>query len=464
MVSQRSIGIRTSALLWQLVLVTLSFWGWLFIWQNELFEDHSVLGRYMIYNEFLLVGVLFGSRDRTEGRLRHEWVVANHKSFRQGLLGLFCVFVVAFALQDLRISRSFFFSYTLWLYLTLLFCNYFLPRTLGKWAFSGDREERVALVGTAAQASGLYPWIERKRLLGLRVVGLIELEPGEGPPAPCPILGPPERLPQILQEKGITQVLVLHLDLGSDALRRLTQTCEEAGVRLLAVNTLDHYFNHSTTTFEDDGVRFIGLREEPLESPINRAMKRLLDLAVALPVVLFVLPVSTALVWFFQRRQSPGPVFFVQARNGMMGRPFMIYKYRTMHMNQPDEARQASQGDPRIYPAGRWLRKLSIDELPQFINVLKGDMSVVGPRPHLPKHEELFMQVMRRYLIRKLIRPGITGWAQVSGFRGEIQQEIDIQKRVEADIHYLENWALSLDCLIILKTIRHCIFPPRSAY
>src|SRR5262249_45639835 len=141
-----------------------------------------------------------------------------------------------------------------------------------------------------------------------------------------------------------------------------------------------------------------------------------------------------------------------------------IYKYRTMHLNHPDEARQASKNDARVYPAGRWFRKLSIDELPQFINVLKGEMSVVGPRPHLPKHEEVFVRVRSRYLIRKFIRSGITGWAQVNGFRGEIHVETDICRRVEADIHYLENWAFSLDCLIILKTIKQCLFPPRTAY
>ncbi len=135
-----------------------------------------------------------------------------------------------------------------------------------------------------------------------------------------------------------------------------------------------------------------------------------------------------------------------------------------MHLHHESEAKQASNHDTRIFPAGSWLRRLSLDELPQFINVLLGDMSVVGPRPHLPQHEELFIRVMRKYLIRKFIRPGLSGWAQVNGFRGEIHTEADIERRVEADIHYLEHWSLSLDCLIILKTFRHCIFPPRSAY
>lgn len=269
---------------------------------------------------------------------------------------------------------------------------------------------------------------------------------------------------RILRERSITQVIVLDLSLGSPWVRQLTQLCESAAVRLLALHDPNDYFNHTTTTFEDDGVRFIGLREEPLESPLNLFIKRLVDLAIAVPVVVLLLPVTTALVWLLQCLQSPGPVFFKQERTGMMGRPFTMLKYRTMRLNHRCEAEQACKDDPRVYAAGRWLRKLSLDELPQFINVLRGDMSVVGPRPHLPEHDELFASAMKRYFIRKLIRPGITGWAQVKGFRGEIHSQGDIQQRVEADIYYLERWSFSLDCLILLKTIRHCIVPPPSAY
>ena len=465
MVGNRSIGIRSLALVCQLVMVTLSFWVWLFIWQPTLFTEPHALSPYVLYNEFLLIGVLFGwSRKREASGLHHEWVGAIRQSFRQAMLGLFCVFVVVFALHDAIASRSFFFSYILWLYLTLLFANYFVPRWLGTWAFSGDREERVALAGTVEQAAGLQSWLEHKNLVGFRTIGLISPQAVTPGATPFPILGTIDRMDEILRERAITQVIVLDLSLGSKWISQMTQLCEGAAVRLLAIHDMSAYFNHNTTTFEDDGVRFIGLREEPLESPMNRFVKRMLDLAVAAPMVVLVLPFTTLLVAIFQRLQSPGPIFFTQERTGMLGRPFKIYKYRTMHLNHRSEARQASKNDERIYPAGKWLRKLSIDELPQFINVLRGDMSVIGPRPHLPAHDEMFARVMRRYLIRKFIQPGITGWAQVNGFRGEILSEGDIQKRVEADIHYLENWSFSLDCLIFLKTVKHCVLPPRSAY
>jgi exopolysaccharide biosynthesis polyprenyl glycosylphosphotransferase len=465
MVSHRSIGIRALALFWQLVGVTISFWGWLFIWQSAWIDEPVMLRRYLVYNEFLLVGVLFGlGRSRESHGLDHEWLVANRRSLRQMFFGLFCVFIVFFVAGERTVSRSFFLSYVPLFYLTLLCANYLLPRSLGKWSFSGDREERVALAGTAEQAHRLKSWLENKSLVGFRTVGLVYPDSASEADSPFPLLGNLDKMGEILRDHSITQLIVLELSLGGQRLRQLTQLCEESAVRLLVMHDLDHYFNHTTTTFVDDGVRFIGLRDEPLESPWNRFFKRMLDLAVAVPVVILILPFSTLLVWVLHRLQSPGPIFFEQIRVGMRGRPFTIYKYRTMHVNEGNEARQASMGDPRIFPAGSWLRKLSIDELPQFVNVLLGNMSVVGPRPHLPKHEEIFVQAMKRYLIRKFIYPGITGWAQVNGLRGEIHTQDDIQRRVEADIFYLENWSFSLDCLVILKTIKHCVFPPRSAY
>jgi len=135
-----------------------------------------------------------------------------------------------------------------------------------------------------------------------------------------------------------------------------------------------------------------------------------------------------------------------------------------MHLSNDSGARQASKNDPRVFPGGAWLRRTSIDELPQFINVFLGHMSVVGPRPHLPKHDEIFASAMRNYLIRRFIRPGITGWAQVNGLRGEIHNELDIQQRVDADIYYLEHWSFGFDVLVVLKTVKHCFTPPKTAY
>jgi putative colanic acid biosynthesis UDP-glucose lipid carrier transferase len=465
MLIDRSIGIRTLGLFCQTVLVTVSLWGWLFLSENGVIKDRALLERILLYNEFLLVGVLFGAgRNHDASGPHREWVLANRRSSRQAIGGLACVLLVLVTLKDELISPLFFISFLPCFYVTLLFSNYLLPRTLGRWSFSGDRQERVALAGTIEQASRLKPWLERKNLLGLRTVGIVCPGPVTPLAAPFPVLGTLDQISEILHKRAITQLIVLDLSLGSEWLQRLTLMTEEAAVRLLALHDFNDYFNHPTITFEDDGVRFISLRDEPLENPVNRVFKRLLDLMVAIPVVLLVLPVVAGMVWLFQCTQSRGPLFLGQIRTGMRNRPFKMYKFRTMHVTLQDAAQQAVKDDPRVYPAGRWMRKLSLDELPQFVNVLLGDMSVVGPRPHLQEHDEMFARVMRKYLVRRFIRPGITGWAQVNGYRGEVHSEKDIQRRVEADIHYLENWSFSLDCLIILKTFKQIFRPLPTAY
>jgi exopolysaccharide biosynthesis polyprenyl glycosylphosphotransferase len=467
MISNRSIGFRSIHLLLLLVLVTLSFWGWLFIWENPLFFDATAFEKYVLYNEFLLVGIVFGfgSKRLADGP-HYLFVDALRRSARQAVLGLFAVLALVFASRDTFFSRSYLISYVPWLVMTLLFCNYLVPRWLGRWVFPRNREEQVALVGSLEQADRIESWVERKRLLGLNTVGVV-----------CPeqaapnlngnrfrVLGHLDEMAGVLSQEGITQVIVLSLSLGRERIQKLTQLCENAAVRLIALDDVDHYFNHATTVQEDDGMRLISLREEPLENPVNRLVKRAIDLVVAIPVVVLILPVTHCLVWWFQRRQSPGPLLFRQERIGIMGQKFMMIKYRTMHINNVEESKQASKNDSRVYPAGRWLRKLSIDELPQFINVFFGDMSVVGPRPHLREHEELWSRIMSKYGIRRFIRPGITGYAQIKGFRGEIRSDTDVQRRVETDIYYLENWSCTLDMAIMLKTVQHCVSPPASAY
>jgi lipopolysaccharide/colanic/teichoic acid biosynthesis glycosyltransferase len=205
-------------------------------------------------------------------------------------------------------------------------------------------------------------------------------------------------------------------------------------------------------------------RREPLECPVGRTIKRVLDLVVSLPVCLFILPPVALVVWFFQGTQSQGPLFFRQRRTGKYNRPFLIYKFRTMRVGNFDEGRQAVADDDRVLPAGRWMRKLSIDELPQFINVLVGEMSVVGPRPHFVDHDALFGEIAHFYRVRSFIKPGITGLAQVRGLRGEARKERDLIDRIHSDVYYLENWSPILDWVIIFKTAWQVIAPPKTAY
>jgi lipopolysaccharide/colanic/teichoic acid biosynthesis glycosyltransferase len=217
----------------------------------------------------------------------------------------------------------------------------------------------------------------------------------------------------------------------------------------------------------EEGHHFYTLQEEPLEDPSNRILKRIYDIAVSLPVVLFILPILCVWVWIVQRLQAPGRVFFTQARIGQRGRQFSIYKFRSMYDANYDakvEARQATKGDKRIYSFGGFLRRTSLDEFPQFINVLKGEMSIVGPRPHLAVHDEEFARLTKAYRTRFFVKPGITGLAQTKGYRGEIVDQQLLHKRIHFDLQYITSWSVWLDIQITIKTLGQVIFSPPSAH
>ena len=348
----------------------------------------------------------------------------------------------------------------------MLLCvtNRYLPRFLATFVFNGKRKQKTVLLGSARSSAKLNHWLKRKAFYGLETVGMITDERNPCAIEGIPVLGTFKETERILKQTNATQLLVAELPAHLNRISKLGAMCDKLGVRLLVVNDLEEKLQCSVSFVEDDGFNFLSLRHEPLECPLNRLIKRAFDLAIATPIVLFILPVTNLIVWLLHRSQSPGPLFFFQTRTGLQNRHFVIYKYRTMHVGNPDEAMQATMHDPRIFPAGRWLRKLSIDELPQFINVLKGDMSIVGPRPHFVDHEALFGEIATYYRVRSFIKPGITGLAQVRGLRGETRREIDLIDRIKSDLYYLENWSFFLDWFILLRTTRQVFMPPKSAY
>jgi lipopolysaccharide/colanic/teichoic acid biosynthesis glycosyltransferase len=184
-------------------------------------------------------------------------------------------------------------------------------------------------------------------------------------------------------------------------------------------------------------------------------------------MVFFVLPVLIPVVLIGHKLQSPGPLFFRQRRRGFNRREFVLLKFRTMHLaagRAIQESRQATKHDPRVFPFGEWLRRTSLDELPQFLNVLTGEMSCVGPRPHLPQHDVLFHQYVEVYPMRHFAKPGITGLAQSLGYRGEITDVEVLRRRVRYDLDYISNWTLLLDVKIMFRTLGQVMRPPKTAY
>ncbi len=211
-----------------------------------------------------------------------------------------------------------------------------------------------------------------------------------------------------------------------------------------------------------NGVPVVGICETPFTG-INELAKRVFDIVVASIILVLISPVLLVLAMGV-KLSSPGPVIFKQRRNGLDGEEIIVYKFRSMRaMDNGAVVKQATKGDPRITPFGAFIRKTSLDELPQFINVLQGRMSIVGPRPHAVAHNESYRRLIKAYMVRHKVRPGITGWAQVNGCRGETETLDKMQARVEYDLEYLRNWSLGLDVAIIFRTIRLVLFD-RNAY
>ena len=193
-------------------------------------------------------------------------------------------------------------------------------------------------------------------------------------------------------------------------------------------------------------------------------LKRGFDIVFSLCFLCFVFPFVLLVVFIVTQCTMPGKLFFVQKRTGLNGRTFKCYKFRSMRKNEHSDVLQATKGDSRITRWGQIMRKTSLDETPQFINVLLGDMSVVGPRPHMLKHTEEYTALIDGYMLRHEVKPGVTGWSQIKGFRGEIKQLKDMENRVKSDLWYIRNWHFLLDLYIILKTVTICFGNDKNAH
>ena len=213
-----------------------------------------------------------------------------------------------------------------------------------------------------------------------------------------------------------------------------------------------------------DSTPIIAKREEPLAKPLNKAMKRAFDILVSSMVLTLIFPWLFVFVAIMIKIKSPGPIFFKQERTGLDGKIFLCYKFRSMKVNKDADKIQATKDDPRKFPFGNFMRKTNIDEFPQFINVFKGDMSLVGPRPHMLLHTEEYSKLINRFMVRHLAKPGITGLAQVTGFRGETKYIDQMEGRVKKDIEYIENWTFFLDIKIMVKTVTNMFCGEKNAY
>ena len=321
----------------------------------------------------------------------------------------------------------------------------------------------VIIIGGGRIGSDLYSFFKQNPERGYRLVGFFDDGPDVVMDRQLYLGGTDDCISYVLNNK----VDEIFCTLPNSEAQTIEKLMLDADKNLIRFKFIPEYYDYAKkpTFIQSFGhIPVISVRPEPLENMLNRSIKRLFDVLFSLFIILFVFSWLFPILAILIKLESKGPIFFVQERSGRDNKPFKCYKFRSMRVNNDSDKKQATRGDSRITKTGAFIRKTSIDELPQFFNVLLGNMSVVGPRPHMISHTQQYSQLIDTFMVRHFLKPGITGWAQIQGLRGETQTTQAMLERVEADVWYLENWSFLLDMKIIFLTVWNVFRGEKNAF
>ena len=443
----------------QMALEPLTAIGVLFIvmwWFGQ-----SMTGPYMILT-LLVISLTFPGRAPRSGGTR--WALAL-QVLGGWLVLLALLLLIGWVTRGLGyFSQQVMLSWALLSPLALFTLHSLTPRFLPRYLEAKGMHRVAVIAGHGELGRKLADQIRRSPVHGIRFAGYFDDRDPErtGPLQPGEALGRLDELAEYAKNHKV-DLIYITLPIG-------TQPRIQGLLERLNDTTASVYFTPNIFLFDTIQARLDSIGEVPVvavcESPFhgfNWMVKRLSDLVLASVILLLISPLLL-LIALGVKLTSPGPVLFKQRRYGLDGQQIIVYKFRSMAvLEDGDQVRQATVGDKRVTRFGAFLRRTSLDELPQFINVLQGRMSVVGPRPHAVAHNEMYRKLIRGYMIRHKVKPGITGWAQVNGLRGETDTVEKMRSRIEYDLAYLQNWSLALDLRIILRTIR-VVVKDQNAY
>jgi len=372
--------------------------------------------------------------------------------FVHAFIMLSIVFIVKFYFVSRYMVIHF---YGLFFILAALFRALLIP--LAKWyRKAGFNYRKIIIIGAGSIGNEVMNAFTSDLSIGLKFLGFFDDHPEH-----ClhkdKIIGVVEEAKEFAVSNNVDEVIVALPDIADQKIKDLINFCENHLVRIKIVPDYYRHFPHRVYFDFFGSIPLLYAREEPLQGLTNRLLKRGFDLIFSALVILLIFPWFVPLIGLLIKMGSKGPVFFGQKRSGLNNKVFKMWKFRTMIMNSEADNLQAIKDDQRITPIGRFLRKTNLDEMPQFINVFIGDMSVIGPRPHMLKHTEEYSKIIDNYMVRHFVKPGLTGWAQVTGYRGETGQPEKMVKRVERDVWYIENWSFFLDLKIVILTIASMI-------
>ncbi len=433
-------------------------WIW---WPNDHESEFWFLANFL----FLIVAFYHKAYDfvRVEST---EQVLKKFSSYF--ILYAASIYLFLFSMNLDEIARLWVLYYVITSFILLVFTRWTSLKFFSWYRARGRNYRQVVIVGSDTVTFQLLEYLMNDVTLGYRIMGCFDFD-GEGKEMiegkQLQYLGDRKKVIQYLQQENIHEIFWKLTSEDDTYIKDVIGFCENNLIRVRFIPYFGAALMGRRPVIDMFNIIPVAtLRPEPLQIPFNRVVKRSFDLLFSVFVLLILGPTLFPILALLIRLNSKGPIFFKQQRTGEQGNTFWCLKFRTMYVNEAADVAQATKNDGRITSIGQFLRKSNLDELPQFINVMKGEMSVVGPRPHMLKHTEDYRQQVSKFLVRHFARPGITGWAQVSGFRGETKQISDMEKRVEADIWYVENWSLLLDFRIIFKTIINMIKGEKNAY
>ncbi len=458
--------LRSSVLLGDLILLNLLLWGLEMVWGDRFWYGECG----SVFQGMALLSLCYLLCNMHSGVILHRSVVRTEQIMFRVLRNM-----VSFVLLSTCILTVFHFHFSysrffglFYIALIIIIIGYRLlfRRALELYRRKGDNVRKVILVGSHDNMQELYHAMTDDPTSGYRVLGYFEDFPSDRYPIKVPYLGQPKEVNTYL-EKHVGEVDQLYCSLPSARSAEILPVvnyCENHLVRFFSVPNVRNYLKRRMYFELLGNVPVLSIRREPLELLENRIVKRTFDIVCSSLFLCTVFPFIYIIVGIAIKLSSSGPVFFKQKRSGEDGREFWCYKFRSMKVNALCDTLQATKNDPRKTKIGEFIRKTSIDELPQFINVLKGDMSIVGPRPHMLKHTEEYSQLINKFMVRHFVKPGITGWAQVTGYRGETKELWQMEGRVMRDIWYIEHWTFLLDLYIMYKTVHNAIHGEKTAY
>ncbi|MGO3184540.1 MAG: exopolysaccharide biosynthesis polyprenyl glycosylphosphotransferase [Aequorivita sp.] len=376
---------------------------------------------------------------------------------KQGVIFVLMVFSFFGFYNELGTSASTIFEYVLLVMLCITVVKLGVFYLLKKYRLLlGGNVRKVVIIGLNQKTEQLRKFFTSNPVYGYKLYKTFDLKGADKVSI--------EECMDYIMEEGIDEVYSSVAEMGNKDLIKLIDFADN-NLKVLKFLPDNKEIYSKKLDFSYYGVLpILSMRKIPIDEPVNKFIKRGFDIVLSLFVIVGILSWLTPILGILIKLESKGPIFFKQKRNGLDYKEFYCYKFRSMKPNPMADLHQISKGDIRVTRVGRVIRKTSIDELPQFINVLKGDMSVVGPRPHMVSHTHMYAERIDKFMVRHFIKPGITGLAQVSGYRGEVEDDNHIINRVKYDIFYLENWSLFLDIKIVFQTVYNALRGEEKAY